>query len=168
VNDIECFLVNESIEVPGEKGCFAGRCWSKGEILEFISPQKAQPNLMHINLYLPFSENENAKYGYRYKGDMVHFSSDKRIITDYINHSNNPNVVIYRGYTIALCDIEQGQEILADYRFLMHEKFTMDCGSYAVTGFPAHEAESLFWQCVDELGITIDDEISPDLQHNIF
>ena len=147
----EFFYVGESREVPGESGCFTSRRWERGEILERITLDEALPNLMHIENYIPISGGESAKYGYRYAGDMIHFSPERRIVTDFINHSRTPNVVIYMGYTIALRTIESGEEILADYRFLMHEHFTMDCGVYSVGGLSAADAEREFLHLVDDL-----------------
>ena len=48
-------------------------------------------------------------------------------------------------------DIMPGEEILADYRFLMHERFEMDCGSYSVKGLPAAEADREFLKICAEL-----------------
>ncbi len=147
------FYMGDSREVPGEQGCYTSRHWERGEILERISLDEALPNLMHIENYIPISGGESAKYGYRYSGNLIHFSPERRLVTDFINHSRKPNVVIYMGYTIALRAIEPGEEILADYRFLMHESFTMDCGIYSVGGLPAAEAEREFLHLMTELGV---------------
>jgi hypothetical protein len=145
------FYSSLSNEVPGEQGCFTSKNWLKGEILEFIPIQQVLSNIIHIDDFLAHGDQPTAKYGYRYSGDLVHYSSDKRIVTDYINHSKNPNVLIYQGITIALRDISAGEELLADYRFLMHEKFTMDCGEYCVSGLNAIEADREFCRMLAEL-----------------
>ncbi|HEY1405713.1 MAG TPA: hypothetical protein VF857_03805, partial [Spirochaetota bacterium] len=67
------------------------------------------------------------------------------------------NVVIYMGYTIALRGIASGEEILADYRFLMHESFTMDCGVYNVGGLSAKDAEREFLRLLNDLDIMYKD-----------
>ena len=145
------FCVAESKEVSGEKGCFTNRPWKKGEILERILLADVLKDIIHIDDFMPLSDLESSKYCYRFSGDLVHFCQNKRIVTDYINHSKSPNVLIYMGCTIALRDIVPGEEILADYRFLMHERFDMDCGSYSVKGFSAAEADREFIKACSEL-----------------
>ena len=145
------FFVSESKEVPGENGCFTSKAWKKGEVLERILIDRVLSNIMHIDQFMPLSEHESSRYCYRFSGDLVHFSPVDRLITDYINHGNHPNVLIYMGCTIALRDIMPGEEILADYRFLMHERFEMDCGSYSVKGLPAAEADKEFLKVCAEL-----------------
>jgi hypothetical protein len=147
------FFVDSSREVPGEKGCFTSRGWERGEILERITLDDALPNLMHVDNYIPISAGESAKYGYRYAGDLIHYSPERRIVTDFINHSRKPNVVIYMGYTIALRNIAPGEEILADYRFLMHSRFKMDCGVYSVEGMNAAEADREFVRVLHDLDV---------------
>ena len=145
------FYVGESKEVPGEKGCFSGRAWKKGEVLERILIEDVLRNIMHVDEFMPLSEHESSRYCYRFSGDLLHFSRKDRLVTDYINHSNSPNVLIYMGCTIAMRDILPGEEILADYRFLMHERFEMDCGSYSVRGLPAAEADREFLRMCAEI-----------------
>ena len=145
------FYVAESKEVPGEKGCFSGRAWKKGEVLERILIEDVLRNIMHVDEFMPLSEHESSRYCYRFSGDLLHFSSKDRLVTDYINHSNFPNVLIYMGCTMAMRDIMPGEEILADYRFLMHERFEMDCGSYSVRGLPAAEADREFLRMCAEI-----------------
>jgi SET domain-containing protein len=145
------FYSSLSNEVPGEQGCFTSKKWKKGEILEYIPLQQVLGNIIHIDEFMAHSENQSAKYGYRYSGDLVHYSAEKRLVTDYINHSQNPNVLIYMGITIAIRDISVNEELLADYRFLMHEKFTMDCGEYCVSGLKAQEADREFSRMLAEL-----------------
>ena len=145
------FYSSLSKEVSGEQGCFTSKSWRKGEILEYIPLEKVLENIIHIDEFMAHSKHPSAKYGYRYSGDLVHFHSEKRLVTDYINHSKTPNVLIYMGITIALKDISAGEELLADYRFLMHEKFTMDCGEYCVSGFNAFDADREFSRILIEL-----------------
>ncbi len=145
--------VDSSLEVPGERGCFTSCRYERGSIIERISLEDALPHLIHIDEYLLLSNDDEAKYGYRYAGDMILYRRNERIVSDYMNHSKNCNVVIYLGYTIALRAIRSGEEILADYRFLMHEKFKMDCGSYCVEGLPAREAELEFLRICTDLGV---------------
>jgi hypothetical protein len=145
------FYSAESKEVPGEQGCYTLRSWKKGEILERISLDDVLHNIMHIDDFMILADHPSSKYGYRFSGDLVHFSPEIRLITDYINHSQNPNVLIYMGCTIAMRDISPDEEILADYRFLMHEQFEMDCGSYAVRGLSSKEADAEFLRVCSEL-----------------
>ena len=144
------FYESESLEVPGEKGCFTTRAWNRGDVLERIVLDDVLHNILHIDDFMDLSEHPTAKYCYRFSGDLVHYSQEKRLITDYINHSQKPNVIIYMGCTIALSQISPGDEILADYRFLMHERFEMDCGAYSVKGFAAKDADREFLRvCAD-------------------
>ncbi|MGL4369486.1 MAG: SET domain-containing protein-lysine N-methyltransferase [Spirochaetota bacterium] len=145
------FYDAESKEVPGEKGCYTSRAWNKGDVLERIVLDNVLHNIMHIDDFIPLSGKETSKYCYRFSGDLVHYSQEKRLITDYINHSNCPNVLIYMGCTLALRDISPGEEILADYRFLMHECFEMDCGGYSVRGLPGADADREFLRMCAEL-----------------
>jgi len=149
------FYSSLSKEVSGEKGCFTSKSWNKGEILEYIPLERVLLNIVHIDKFVAQSEHPSAKYGYRYSGDLVHYSSETRIVTDFINHSQNPNVLIYMGITIALRDISADEEILADYRFLMHEKFTMDCGEYYVSGLNALDADREFCRMLAELATDV-------------
>jgi hypothetical protein len=55
------------------------------------------------------------------------------------------------GRTYALRDISADEELLADYRFLMHERFSMDCGTYTVKGFSAAEADREYIRAVSQL-----------------
>ncbi len=69
---------------------------------------------------------------YRYSGSLLRSTciglSDSVIIgeksfgtkdlSDYINHSCNPNIGLYDALTlVAICDIEKGSELLCDYSF---------------------------------------------------
>jgi SET domain-containing protein len=145
------FCVAESKEVPGEQGCYTRKEWKRGEVLERILIDDVLHNIMHIDDFMPQADHESSKYCYRFSGDLVHFSPINRLLTDYINHSQKPNVVIYMGCTIAMRDIFPGEEILADYRFLMHERFEMDCGSFSVKGLPAADADREFLRMCAEI-----------------
>lgn len=145
------FYASASKEVPGEQGCFLAKPCKKGTILETIPFEQAFLNLIHIDEFMTFCEHPLSRFCYRYSGDILHFNSGQRLITDYINHSQNPNLLIYLGQTYALRDISADEELLADYRFLMHERFSMDCGSFTVKGFSAAEADREFIRAVTEL-----------------
>jgi SET domain-containing protein len=151
VNMEKSFYVSSSKEVPGEQGCFLTSSCKKGAVLEFIPLERALPHLLHIDEFMDFCDHDLSRFCYRYSGDLVYFSANTRLDTDYINHSQNPNVLIYMGLTIALRDINAEEEILADYRFLMHERFTMLCGDYSVKGFSAQQADKEFILVAAEL-----------------
>lgn len=145
------FYVSSSKEVQGEQGCFLASSCRKGEVLELIPLEKALPHLLHIDEFMDFCDHDLSRFCYRYSGDLVFFSADTRLDTDFINHSKTPNVLIYMGMTIALRDIHAEEEILADYRFLMHERFTMLCGDYSVKGFSSQQADKEFIRAAAEL-----------------
>jgi hypothetical protein len=145
------FYVSASKEVPGEQGCFLAKPCKKGTVLESISFEQALPNLIHIDKFMTFCEHPLSRFCYRYSGDILHFNSEQRLVTDYINHSQNPNLLIYLGQTYALRDISADEELCADYRFLMHERFSMDCGSFTIQGFSAADADKEFVRATSEL-----------------
>jgi SET domain-containing protein len=147
----QSFYVSLSKEVSGEQGCFLALPCKKGTVLEYIPLEKAFPHLLHIDEFMDFCDHDLSRFCYRYSGDLVHFSANIRLDTDYINHSQTPNVLIYMGMTIALRDIGAEEEILADYRFLMHERFTMLCGDYSVKGYSAQQADKEFIHLAAEL-----------------
>jgi SET domain-containing protein len=62
-------------------------------------------------------------------GHIIHFRSDTQV-TDFLNHSRAPNIILHCGIGFALCDIQAGEELTADYRYILlpHEELLTNDG----------------------------------------
>jgi len=69
---------------------------------------------------------------------------DRRSAADFLNHSFEPNILIHAGHYFALQDIEPGDELFVDYRFVFDPSWggaLVDVQSgKAVVGFEWREA----------------------------
>jgi len=60
----------------------------------------------------------------RYVGEYLTYDTEIRKL-DYFNHSNDPNILFHCRVAFALRDIKAGEEITADYRYILIEAETL-------------------------------------------
>lgn len=58
----------------------------------------------------------------------------------YLNHSDDANAINYLGQTIALRDIDAGEEVTIDYRFIFAPQMYITTGNGRVHGYTSAEA----------------------------
>ena len=117
-------------------GLFAGRSFKRGEILWLIDD---------FDVKIPISQYTALSGPLREKLDVyTYMDFNHRVIVPwddgkYVNHSCDPNatgLLQFDNLTIALCDIEQGEEIVENYNsyFAHFETFDCACGTFHCEG----------------------------------
>jgi SET domain-containing protein len=112
-------------------GLFAKRAFKRGEILWIIDD---------LDLKIPLSIYKSLDENQRHKLDIYSYLDFKhRVIVawdegKYVNHSCSPNstaLVQFDNISIAIRDIQQGEEIVEDYRcyFAHFDTFPCQCGA---------------------------------------
>lgn len=103
-------------------GLFADEFIKKGKII-MVWLYKAK--LINEETYITEQENGNKNMiitGARGVGNIFLHTSDKPRYENYINHSENPNVLYHAGICYALCNIEKDTELTTNYTYLLSPK----------------------------------------------
>jgi hypothetical protein len=124
------------------KGCFALNAVERGTIVcSFTTGSR----IITEDEYLEACRTENLplmRTGTRYAGRYFTVGNENEPYT-FINHSFDPNLLCHCGVVLARRNLEAGEELTLDYRFLIDET---DIGIYndaktgrEIRGFPARE-----------------------------
>ncbi len=120
-------------------GLFATQNFSAGDVLFFFNePVCRESDYIAEGITAhPILDKTTA----RYVGEYLTYDTEIRKL-DYFNHSANPNILFHCRTAFALRDIAAGEEITADYRYILIEAETLtDVNTGAViTGVDAETA----------------------------
>jgi hypothetical protein len=122
-------------------GVFTKRKFLRGEILWIADDYDV---LIPVEEYLalePFTRKKMDRYSYLNSDNQAVIAWDEG---KYVNHSCNPNstgILQFDNISVALRDIEEGEEMVEDYySYYGHfETFTCKCGAPNCRGVVSHE-----------------------------
>jgi len=124
------------------RGLFAGEPVSRGKIICFFA---IGSEVISEDRFLQAVRDKEAgivRTGTRYAGKYFTHGNEQEPYT-FINHSFEPNLLCHCGIVIARRDIEVGEELTLDYRYLVDDT---DIGVYhdaatdrAIRGFSARQ-----------------------------
>ncbi len=124
-------------------GLFARKAFKKGDVIfafqgVAIDYPKVSADLDRRPKYI---QDAIAHQTCQLAGHTIHFRADEQA-TDFINHSEDPNVLLHCAVAFALRDIAAGEELTVNYRYVLlpHEELLTNEGH---TVRPANGMESL-------------------------
>ncbi|GAX39792.1 hypothetical protein NIES4075_07510 [Tolypothrix sp. NIES-4075] len=113
--------VRESNITNAGKGLFSLDFIPKGSIVFIPITTFPIDNIVSVKQYreeLKTKNNFPLNAGMRWGGDYVLYCSKTPHDADYINHASNPNLLSCLGFFFALDDINCGDELTLDYRYI--------------------------------------------------
>ena len=117
-------------------GVFSRRDYAVGDVVFFFrEPIFREEDFERLAPEIPELVSNAAA---RFVGPYMSFDIKLKSI-DYINHNNDPNILYHCGIGFARKPIAVGDELTADYHYILTESETIETPDGDITGYPAQE-----------------------------
>lgn len=102
-------------------GLFADEAIKRGEVIMLWNLNAFLISEKEYNMRQSIGDELILTTGVRYVMDKFLYTDSEPRVENYINHSFNPNVLYHCGVCFALKNIDVGEELTVDYKYLLSE-----------------------------------------------
>lgn len=120
-NKADVFCVKKSLIEGAGMGLFTRKAFKKGQIVLIWTFDANYITEDEYNKKQSAGDIMMVKTGARYIGGVFLYTDTKDRYENYINHSKDANILYHCGICFALRDIEVGEELYVDYRYVLSE-----------------------------------------------